>query len=86
MTVYLYLCVCYFFQHAIDHAKDDILAYGGVSVTDVTWVMVITWSNMIPRLYYSELIETVSMWRKNVRVINASVYSVIMEVAVSYTT
>ena len=40
-------------QHIIDHARDDVIKNGGVSVTDVTWVLVITWSHMIPRMYYS---------------------------------
>ena len=43
----------YFMQHAIAHAKDDVLASSGVSVTDVSWVMVITWSKMLPRMYRS---------------------------------
>ncbi|KAI0225835.1 Mucin-like protein [Lamellibrachia satsuma] len=41
-------------QHAIAHAKDDVLASSGVSVTDVSWVMVITWSQMVPRMYLSK--------------------------------
>ncbi|KAK2190863.1 hypothetical protein NP493_66g06040 [Ridgeia piscesae] len=41
-------------QHAIAHAKDDVLASSGVSVTDVSWVMVVTWSNMMPRMYLSQ--------------------------------
>ncbi|KAI0237078.1 Mucin-like protein [Lamellibrachia satsuma] len=40
-------------KHIIDHARDDVIKNGGVSVTDVTWVLVITWSHMIPRMYYS---------------------------------
>ncbi|KAK2167799.1 hypothetical protein NP493_1260g00002 [Ridgeia piscesae] len=28
------------------------MLHGGVSVTDVTWVMVITWHHIIPRMYY----------------------------------
>ncbi|KAK2180866.1 hypothetical protein NP493_421g00002 [Ridgeia piscesae] len=36
-------------KHAIYHAGDNVLANGGVSETDVTWVMVITWSRMKPR-------------------------------------
>ncbi|KAK2162840.1 hypothetical protein NP493_1501g01086 [Ridgeia piscesae] len=44
-------------KHAIDHAKQDVLNNGGVSVTDVTWVMVVTWTGMIPRLYYNTLYE-----------------------------
>ena len=40
-------------QHATDHARLDILKTGGVSVTDVTWVMVITWSRVLPRMYLS---------------------------------
>ena len=47
-------------QHAVDHAKTDVIARGGVSVTDVTWVMVITWSNMTPRMYYDPSIDRVS--------------------------
>ncbi|KAK2149526.1 hypothetical protein NP493_2972g00000 [Ridgeia piscesae] len=39
-------------KHAIDHARDDVIENGGVSVTDITWVMVITWSGMLPRMYY----------------------------------
>ena len=46
-------------QHAVDHAKDDVLSHGGVSVTDVTWVMVITWEDMRPRMY-SSLYDSVS--------------------------
>ncbi|KAK2158335.1 hypothetical protein NP493_1807g00024 [Ridgeia piscesae] len=40
-------------KHAVDHARDDVIENGGVSVTAVTWVMVITWSHMLPRMYYS---------------------------------
>ncbi|KAK2165544.1 hypothetical protein NP493_1362g01015 [Ridgeia piscesae] len=40
-------------KHAVDYAKDDVVENSGVSVTDVTWVMVITWSDMLPRMYYS---------------------------------
>ena len=47
-------------QHVVDHAKDDVLSYGGVSETDVTWVMVITWENMTPRMYYSPFYDSVS--------------------------
>ena len=47
-------------QHAVDHAKIDVIAHGGVSVTDVTWVMVITWSHMTPRMYYDPSIDRVS--------------------------
>ena len=43
----------YFMQHAIAHAKEDVLTSSGVSVTDVSWVMVITWSKMLPRMYRS---------------------------------
>ena len=41
-------------QHVIAHAKDDVLASSGVSVTDISWVMVITWSKMLPRMYLSK--------------------------------
>ncbi|KAK2190867.1 hypothetical protein NP493_66g06051 [Ridgeia piscesae] len=41
-------------QHAIAHAKKDILSSSGVSVTDVSWVMVVTWSKMMPRMYPSD--------------------------------
>ena len=47
-------------QHAIDQARDDVLDYSGMSETDVTWVMVITWSEMIPRMYHDPRIESVS--------------------------
>jgi len=47
-------------QHAVDHAKDDVVENSGVSVTDVTWVMVITWSDMLPRMYYSTEYDLVS--------------------------
>ncbi|KAI0210407.1 Mucin-like protein [Lamellibrachia satsuma] len=40
-------------KHAIDHARYDVITSGGLSVTDVTWVMVVTWKDMVPRLYYS---------------------------------
>ncbi|KAI0239923.1 Mucin-like protein [Lamellibrachia satsuma] len=40
-------------KHATDHARLDILKNGGVSVTDATWVMVITWSRVLPRMYLS---------------------------------
>jgi len=40
-------------QHAIGHAKRDVTNYGGISVTDVTWVMVVTWTDMVPRMYRS---------------------------------
>ncbi|KAI0221767.1 Dedicator of cytokinesis protein 1 [Lamellibrachia satsuma] len=39
-------------KHAVDQARRDVIAHGGVSITDVTWVMVITWSQMLPRMYY----------------------------------
>ncbi|KAK2190852.1 hypothetical protein NP493_66g04024 [Ridgeia piscesae] len=41
-------------QHAIAHAKEDILSSSDVSVTDVSWVMVVTWSKMMPRMYPSD--------------------------------
>ncbi|KAK2160812.1 hypothetical protein NP493_1626g00009 [Ridgeia piscesae] len=40
-------------KHAVDHARDDVVENSGVSVTDVTWVIVITWNRMLPRMYYS---------------------------------
>ncbi|KAI0231036.1 Mucin-like protein, partial [Lamellibrachia satsuma] len=39
-------------KHAINHANDDVIAHGGVSVAGVTWVMVITWGQLIPRMHY----------------------------------
>ena len=53
-------------------------------MTDVTWVMVITWSNMIPRLYYSDLVDKVTMGNTD-RVITVNVFSAIIEVAFGYT-
>ena len=47
-------------QHAIDHARFDIIENGGVSVTNVTWVMVVTWSEMVPRMYYWPMHDFVS--------------------------
>ena len=55
-------------QHAVDHAKTDVIAHGGVSVTDVTWVMVITWSHMTPRMYYDTSIDRVS-WAVSVLIV-----------------
>ena len=52
--------VSFILQHAVDHAKDDITENGGVSVTDVTWVVVITWIGMVPRMYYSSWYDSVS--------------------------
>ena len=31
-----------------------------MSVTDITWVMVITWSKVLPRSYYSSMYDSVS--------------------------
>ncbi|KAK2181108.1 hypothetical protein NP493_410g01020 [Ridgeia piscesae] len=45
-------------KHAIDHARDDVIAHGGVSVTRITWVMVITWTEMLPRRSYNRYRET----------------------------
>ena len=56
-------------QHAIDHAKDDIIAHGGVSVTRVTWVMVITWTGMTPRSSYDRYRETVSIRAKKLHIV-----------------
>ena len=57
---YVAVNILFIVQHAIDHAKDDVIKNGGVSVTDVTWVMVITWSGMLPRMYYSQWYDWVS--------------------------
>lgn len=58
------ICIAYVFatQHALNHASDDITDKGGVSVTDVTWVMVITWSQMVPRMYYRSSYDSVSLY------------------------
>ena len=49
-----------FLQHVIHRAQQDVLNNGGVSVTDVTWVMVVTWVGMTPRQYYYPEFEKVS--------------------------
>ena len=40
-------------QHAINHATDDVIRSGGVSVIDITWVLVVTWKDAVPRTSYS---------------------------------
>lgn len=46
-------------NYVLEKAKDDAMNYGGVSDIEPTWVMVITWKNMQPRLWYRPYVEKV---------------------------
>ena len=34
-------------------AKKDAIEYGGMSEVDPTWVLVVTWDEMLPRVWYN---------------------------------
>ncbi|KAK2167442.1 hypothetical protein NP493_1275g00055 [Ridgeia piscesae] len=44
-------------KHALQLAKEDTVEYGGSSSIDPSWVMVISWVDLTPRMYYSSYYE-----------------------------
>ena len=46
-------------KHILRLAKEDTVNYGGSSAIDPSWVMVITWVDSTPRMFYDPLIEEV---------------------------
>ena len=40
-------------RHAVTMAAEDVRHFGGLSDVDPSWVMVITWANMLPRASYN---------------------------------
>ena len=46
-------------KHILKLAKEDTVNYGGSSAIDPSWVMVITWVNSTPRMFYDPTIEEV---------------------------
>ena len=48
-------------KHALQLAKEDTVSYGGSSAIDPSWVMVITWFNSTPRMYYDANNEQASL-------------------------
>ena len=47
-------------KHALQLAKEDTENYGGSSSINPSWVMVISWVDNTPRMYYSDFYEQVS--------------------------
>ena len=48
-------------KHALQLAREDTVNYGGSSSINPSWVMVISWVDNTPRMYYSEYFEQVSL-------------------------
>ena len=48
-------------KHALHLAKEDTVEYGGSSSINPSWVMVISWVDNTPRMYYSSYYEQVSV-------------------------
>ena len=48
-------------KHALQLAKEDTVSYGGSSAIDPSWVMVITWFDSTPRMYYNANNEQASL-------------------------
>ena len=48
-------------KHALQLAREDTVNYGGSSSISPSWVMVITWVDSTPRMYYSDYFEQVSL-------------------------
>ena len=48
-------------KHALLLAKEDAFNYGGSSAIDPSWVMVITWQESTPRMYYDAYFEQVCL-------------------------
>ena len=46
-------------KHILQLAKEDTVEYGGSSSINPSWVMVISWVDHTPRMYYNELYEQV---------------------------
>ncbi|KAI0230808.1 hypothetical protein LSAT2_018833 [Lamellibrachia satsuma] len=44
-------------KHALQLAREDTVNYGGSSSISPSWVMVITWVDSTPRMYYSDYFE-----------------------------
>ena len=51
----------YRLKHALQLAKRDTVDYGGSSAIDPSWVMVISWIDSTPRMYYNEFYEQVCL-------------------------
>ena len=48
-------------KHTLQLAREDTVNYGGSSSISPSWVMVITWVDSTPRMYYSDYFEQVSL-------------------------
>ena len=50
-------------RHARTMAAEDVRQFGGISDVDPSWVMVITWTNMLPRSFYRRSLDKVN-WKQ----------------------
>ena len=48
-------------KHILQLAKEDTALYGGSSAIDPSWVMVVTWEDATPRMFYRPRVETVRL-------------------------
>ena len=48
-------------KHVLQLAKEDTALYGGSSAIDPSWVMVVTWVDVTPRMFYRPRVETVRL-------------------------
>ena len=49
-------------RHARTMAAEDVRQFGGLSDVDPSWVMVITWSDILPRSFYRSSYDKVK-WK-----------------------
>ena len=49
-------------RHALTMAAEDVRRFGGLSDVDPSWVMVITWADMLPRASYNPTYDKVTYY------------------------
>ena len=47
-------------DHILTRVRNDVTGKGGISTFDPTWVLVVTWEGVLPRVNYDPNIDLVS--------------------------